>query len=193
MRPFFLLRVVFVPTLLDGRSRRKATQGQPRHDKIAYCRKGKVLFCGQSAAATEWRHTPCCLKPLKLLGIYAKPSLHSAGKTFAQPPFKAAERRRACKACFFAADRAICAQSLVSLYVEGYQRFVAAGVHVGKAKAEQTLGFLYSVLGVYFEKLTYFLLFLPYGVRFISVRLPAACPSQFSEWRKLFPRRRTPQ
>ena len=120
------------------------------------CIIAKFSFAVQSAAATEWRHTPCCLKPLKLLGIYAQPSLHSAGKIFAQLPFKAAERRRACKACFFAADRAICAQSLVSLYVEGYQRFVAAGVHVGKAKAEKTLGFLYSVLDVYFEKLTYF-------------------------------------
>ena len=193
MRPFFLLRVVFVPTLSDDRSRRRATQGQPRHDKIAYCRKGKVLFCGAKRSGNGVASYALLLKPLKLLGIYAQPSLHSAGKTFAQLPFKAAERRRACKACFFAADRAICAQSLVSLYVEGYQRLVAAGVHVGKAKAEQTLGFLYSVLGVYFEKLTYFLLFLPYGVRFISVRLPAACPSQFSAWRKLFPRRRTPQ
>lgn len=193
MRPFFLLRVVFVPTLSDGRSCRRATQGQPATIKLHIAAKAKFSFAVQSAAATEWHHTPCCLKPLKLLGIYAKPSLHSAGKIFAQPPFKAAGHRRACKACFFAADRAICAQSLVSLYVEGYQRFVAAGVHVCKAKAEQTLGFLYSVLGVYFEKLTYFLLFLPYGVRFISVRLPAACPSQFSEWRKLFPRRRTPQ
>ena len=101
MRPFFLLRVVFVPTLSDDRSRRRATQGQPRHDKIAYCRKGKVLFCGAKRSGNGVASYALLLKPLKLLGIYAQPSLHSAGKTFAQLPFKAAERRRACKACFF--------------------------------------------------------------------------------------------
>lgn len=84
------------------------------------------------------------------------------------------------KRVFFAADRAIGAQSLVSLYVEGYQRFVAAGVHVGKAKAEQTLGFLYSVLGVYFEKLTYFLFFALWRALYIC---SLACGLSFTIFR----------
>ena len=85
-------------TAVHAERRRK---GSPATIKLHIAAKAKFSFAVQSAAATEWRHTPCCLKPLKLLGIYAQPSLHSAGKTFAQPPFKAAERRRACKACFF--------------------------------------------------------------------------------------------
>ncbi len=100
--PFFLAPSCFcADAVRRGVHAERRRKGSHATIKLHIAAKAKFSFAVQSAAATEWRHTPCCLKPLKLLGIYAKPSLHSAGKIFAQLPFKAAEHRRACKACFF--------------------------------------------------------------------------------------------